>query len=103
MDEANRDSGNQKRARLPWVIALLAPAFAMGWFYATRRRLLVSWILTVGIVTLVLIVHGMAQPWRGIVDAGVVVGLTWGMVSIVWIAARGGAKVVDPELPKGAA
>jgi hypothetical protein len=25
----------------------------------------------------------LPQPWRGIVDAGVVVGLTWGTISLV--------------------
>jgi hypothetical protein len=25
----------------------------------------------------------LAQPWRGIIDGGVVVGLAWGLVSLV--------------------
>jgi ascorbate-specific PTS system EIIC-type component UlaA len=41
-----------------------------------------SILLTVGIVTLVLAVRRIAQPWRGIIDLGVVLGLTWGIVSI---------------------
>jgi len=32
---------------------------------------------TAAIVVLVLLVHRLEQPWRGIVDAGVVTGLTW--------------------------
>ena len=29
-------------------------------------------------------VHQLVQPWRGILDAGVVVGLSWGLASFVY-------------------
>lgn len=64
------------------VRALLAPLFCMGFFHVRRKRLIVTICLTVGIVGLVQVVHMLAQPWRGIVDAGVVLGLTWGLVSL---------------------
>jgi hypothetical protein len=38
----------------------------------------------------------MAQPWRGIVDAGVVVGLGIGTASIVWHAVRAMAGTPPP-------
>lgn len=63
--------------------ALLAPLFCMGYFHATRRRKITSISLTVGIVILVLLVRHVSQPWRGIIDAGVVVGLGWGLVSLM--------------------
>jgi len=66
---------------------LLAPAIAMGWMYATRKRLIVSWSLTVGIVGLVLLVRLLPQPWRGLVDGGVVLGLGWGLAAIAVYAA----------------
>ena len=81
--------------------AALAPAFAMGLFHATRRRLIISWILLVGIAILVIVVRYLPQPWRGIVDAGVVVGLTWGTVSLLWSLVRvgiTGTPDADPEL-----
>jgi hypothetical protein len=84
-----------------WVI-VLAPLYCMGLVYATRRRLLTSWILTFGIVALVVAVRELAQPWRGIVDAGVVVGLAIGTLSIVYFvvrAARGHAIPVAPDVP----
>jgi hypothetical protein len=31
---------------------------------------------------LIILVRFLAQPWRGIVDAGVVVGLAWGLISL---------------------
>jgi hypothetical protein len=61
----------------------LAPFFCAGFFCTTRRRQLGVVILTLGIVVLILIVHRLPQPWRGIIDAGVVLGLTWGLVSVV--------------------
>jgi hypothetical protein len=61
---------------------LLAPLFCMGYIYATRRRQIVSFALTTMIICFVLIARSMPQPWRGILDAGVVVGLSLGVLSI---------------------
>ncbi len=68
--------------RSPLHHHLLAPLYCMGMLHATRRRLLGTWMLMLGIVGLVLILRTVPQPWRGVVDAGVVVGLSWGAVSI---------------------
>ncbi len=62
---------------------LLAPLFCMGFFHATRRRKIVSYCLTGGIILLVVLVRQLDQPWRGIIDAGVVVGLGWGILSLM--------------------
>ena len=64
------------------VRSFLAPFFCMGYFHATRHLQIRSILLTIGIVGLVMTVHRMAQPWRGIVDLGVLLGLTWGIISI---------------------
>lgn len=68
------------------VRVLLAPLFLMGFFGATRRRKVTSWSLTTGIVLLVLGVRRLAQPWRGIIDLGVVLGLAWGLVALFGFA-----------------
>ncbi|HBE69275.1 MAG TPA: hypothetical protein DDW52_14095 [Planctomycetaceae bacterium] len=62
---------------------LLAPLFCMGYFGATRRVQITSICLTLGIVLLVLLVSQLPQPWRGIVDFGVVAGLSWGLLTFV--------------------
>lgn len=61
---------------------LLAPLFCMGFFGATKKRKIVTWCLTSGIVVLVLIVRQLSQPWRGIIDFGVVLGLGWGLIAL---------------------
>ncbi|MCZ6874199.1 MAG: hypothetical protein O7G88_11850 [bacterium] len=61
---------------------LLAPLFCMGYVYATWRLRLRILILTTFIVLLVMLVSRLNQPWRGIIDAGVVIGLLWGVVSL---------------------
>ena len=66
---------------------LLAPLFCMGYFYTTTRRQIVSIGLTVMIICFVLIAGLLPQPWRGIVDAGVVVGLSLGVASILYFLA----------------
>jgi hypothetical protein len=79
----------------------LAPLHALSLFDTPPRRLFSAWVLLVGIVTIVLIVRKLPQPWRGSVDLGVVLALTWGSVAIVrecvraWRARAGR---VDPEL-----
>ncbi|WP_290703353.1 hypothetical protein [Amphritea sp.] len=62
---------------------ILAPLFCMGFFDIQRKRMIVSYCLLLGILMLVQLVHMLEQPWRGIVDLGVVVGLTWGSTSII--------------------
>ncbi len=76
-------------ARAPsvgWV--LLAPAFCIGLVHATRRRLLTSWLVVVLVRVLIEVVRHLEQPLRGMVDAGVVVGLAWGLVAMLLFAAR---------------
>lgn len=62
---------------------LFAPLFCMGFFHATKKRKITSISVTAGIVLLIILVRAVPQPWRGIIDIGVVVGLTWGIVSIL--------------------
>ena len=83
---------------------ILAPLFVAGLFHATRRRLVATWLLYTGIAVLVVLVRLLDQPWRGVVDAGVVVGLTWGGLAILWIYGRalaGSPPAASPDLPEG--
>ena len=65
------------------LYVLLAPLFCMGYFHATRRRMIIAYLMTLGIVLLIIVFNQISQPWRGILDAGVVVGLCWGIISIM--------------------
>jgi len=82
---------------------VLAGPYAMGLFGATKKRMIVSWSITAGVFALVKIVKKLPYPYRAIVDAGVVVGLTYGTLSMLWQTARamfGYESDVDPQYPK---
>lgn len=96
-------------ARAQWLathprpgLVLLAPVFCMSLIYASRRGLIVARAVLAGIVAIVIGVRMLEQPWRGIVDAGVVVGLGVGLLSMLYFYARalaGRPPAVDPDLP----
>jgi hypothetical protein len=89
-----------KNPRPLWVI--LALPFCMSLFHSTRRQKTVSWVFIGAIVILVWSVRSLSQPWRGIIDGGVVLGLAWGLGVIWWLFLRYllGAKVqLPPDLP----
>lgn len=69
------------------LACLLAPFYCFGFFYASRKRKIVSWSVALGIVVLILSVRLLEQPWRGIIDSGVVAGLGVGMLSILYFTA----------------
>lgn len=61
----------------------LAPLYCFGYFRAPPRRMLISYTAILLIIIAVVIVHQLPQPWRGIIDCGVVLGLTYGICSII--------------------
>ena len=81
-----------------WGRVLLAPAFCMGLFHAPRKVRIVSWSLVIGIVLLVVTIRQLAQPWRGIIDAGVVVGLALGLASLIYLFVRAVLTKREPVL-----
>jgi hypothetical protein len=61
-----------------------------------------AWVGTLAIIILVLLVNQLSQPWRGIIDAGVVVGLTWGLASLLVMLQKTfatGRYLCSPEVP----
>jgi hypothetical protein len=81
---------------------LLAPAFCMSLFHATTRGKRVAWGITLGVIALVVLVRAVPQPWRGIIDGGVVVGLFLGCLSILYylvLAWSGRTLAVSIDLP----
>ena len=86
----------------PWLV-ILAPLYAMGFIYASYKRMLISHMILVMVMVFVLLAEVLPAPWRAIVDAGVVLGLSWGIVAILVCTAKVllcSADRVDPELPE---
>ena len=81
-----------------WYHFLFAPMYCMGLMHATKKRQIVSWSVTLGVATIVAVVKKLPYPWRNIIDAGVVAGLTWGSLSIMLIYVR---TWITGEVPKG--
>lgn len=83
--------------------SVFAPIFGMGYFHTTRKRLISSYVLTVMVVVFIYIAHQLPQPWRGILDIGVVVGLSWGLVSLLIYSVQAltaSEFPYSPELPE---
>ncbi len=62
-------------------LACFAPFFSLGYFGTTRKRQLTVVFLTLGLALIIMLMKYVPQPWRGIIDMGVIVGLSWGLVS----------------------
>ena len=65
---------------------LLAPLVGMGLAFSSAKRLALGWGLIAAITVAVQIILRLPEPWRGIVDAGVIAGLGVGVLSLVWHA-----------------
>jgi len=63
--------------------ALFAPLFCLGYFGAPKARRIAAYATLSMIVALILLVRHAPQPWRGIVDAGVLFGLAGGIVALI--------------------
>ena len=95
-------------ARVKWlaqhasaVQALLAPLFVMSYFGATQRRMIGVYLLTSFILVAIVVIQWLAQPWRAVLDMGVVAGLAWGLASFVaalWRTLTTAGFVVSPEV-----
>ncbi len=60
------------------LFVVLAPAYCMTLFAAPRTRMVISWTVNLRVVAAVVYVRKPSQPWRGIIDGGVVVGFELG-------------------------
>jgi len=63
---------------------ILAPIFCFGYFGTSRAKQIVALTLTLLLVGIVSLMHYIPQPWRGIIDAGVVLGLSIGIISLLY-------------------
>jgi hypothetical protein len=63
--------------------ALLGPLYCMGYFHIVKKKQIVTILMTAGMVILILLVRLLNQPWRGIIDAGIVIALSWGFITLL--------------------
>ena len=62
---------------------LLAPLFCMGYFHIVRRKQVITIITTLAMVMLIMGVRLLSQPWRGLIDVGILSALAWGFLTIL--------------------
>ncbi|MEM1443580.1 MAG: hypothetical protein AAGF67_14640 [Verrucomicrobiota bacterium] len=79
---------------------LLAPFFCMGYFFATRKTRITAIVLSLGIVLLVVLVRYLPTPWRGLIDFGVVLGLSYGVISFAAFTFQALRKPEFPHSPE---
>lgn len=82
-----------------WIRLLFAPFFIMGYFHAVKKTQLTAIFLTIGMIILVILVRFCPQPWRGFIDCGVVLGLFWGMLSLLYYTLKGFSQKQYPHDP----
>ena len=81
----------------------LSPLFCFGYFGTTKAKQVVAFALTILLICVIVLMGYMPQPWRGVVDAGVVVGLSIGVLSMLyWLLQeyKQLAYLHSPEVPQ---
>lgn len=61
----------------------LAPFFCMGYFYATKKVRIAAIAISTLILCVIFFMRYCPQPWRGIIDVGVILGLSYGLLSFL--------------------
>ncbi len=87
------------RQHSTWLRLLLAPLFSIGYFHTTRAKQITVIVISIVITLIVILFRQIPQPWRGVLDVGVIVGLSWGIIAtLIYYAKFVTAKVVayDP-------
>lgn len=81
---------------------ILGPIYAMAYVRASKKAKYAAWGVTVAVLIAIVVVRRLPQPWRGIIDAGVVAGLGLGTLSLLIGAGRrllGHIPQGNPDLP----
>ena len=71
-----------------WLQTFLAPLFCMAYFHAPKKRIIATCSLTIMIVIFIFTFRLIPQPWKGLLDFGVVLGLAWGLFSTVYFCIK---------------
>lgn len=67
---------------------LLAAPFVLTLFHAPVRKLVARYVFLACLIALIMVVRRVPQPYLGIIDGGVVLGLAWGVLGLWWFLAR---------------
>ena len=67
---------------------LLAAPFVLTLFHAPVRKLVARYVFLACLVGLIMLVRQVPQPYLGIIDGGVVLGLMWGVLGLWWLLGR---------------
>ncbi len=87
----------------PTLLAVLAaPLYCMGYFHIIKRKQIGTIMMTIGMIGLIILVRFAIQPWRGIIDGSIVLGLSWGFLTILGYSIQALTSKdfdVSPQLP----
>lgn len=75
---------------------LFALPFCLSMFHAKRAQLIFRWTFVTVLYSVIYLVKFVPQPWRGILDGGVVVGLGWGLLAVWYYFGRYLLDLDDP-------
>ena len=88
--------------RLPnlYKLPLLNILYSGGWVSSSKKRKMTSWGITFGVAVLIAVSKRLSPLWRGVLDVGVVAGLSGAVVSLwmLWL----GSVVKNETVGKGA-
>jgi len=82
---------------------LLAPFFCMGYFHAKRKVRIAAIAISLLILGVIFLMGSCPQPWRGIIDVGVILGLSYGLLSFVYFLVKVFTTKdhgISPEVPE---
>mmetsp|Transcript_11629 Transcript_11629/g.22890 ORF Transcript_11629/g.22890 Transcript_11629/m.22890 type:complete len:235 (-) Transcript_11629:144-848(-) len=75
---------SRKQPVRSFIVLILAPFFAAGLFFTSKKRLILSYTLYPMIVAFVLLVVHLPHPQHEIVDVGVALGIGMGTLSFIY-------------------
>ena len=85
------------------IQTFLAPLFCMAYFHTTKKRQIVSITLTLVIIGFIMLVCLVPPLYRSMIDAGVVLGLSYGVIAVLAFVLKAFTSSefdVSPELPE---
>lgn len=86
------------------IDAILAPFFCMGYFHATKKAQITAIVISTLILAVIFLMRFCPQPWRGIIDVGVILGLSYGLIwfyIFIYLGFKNKKYPHNPNVPHG--